>query len=504
MATLTSLASAVGVSAACAGLGLARSGYYRVCAPPGTPTPLGPRPRPTRGLTEAERAAARSLFNSERFADAAPRSVYATLLDEGVYLCHWRTLYRLLAEHDQLRERRDQLRHPAYAKPELLATGPRQLWSWDITKLRGPVKGQYFYLDVILDVFSRYVVGWMVAERESQALARQLIAETCLKEGILHGQLVLHADRGAAMVAKSVAQLLADLGVEPSHSRPHIADDNPFSEAQFKTMKYRPAFPDRFSDPAHAVRFGRAFFRWYNEVHRHGGLALLTPAMVHSGQVEAVLAQRQAVLTQAYAAHPERFVKGPPVVATLPEAVWINKPPTAPPVLTPQPALHSRSRQISPARSRGQGRARCRCVPGASVPLTPASTGLTSLPRRLRPLESPWHYSNWPPGPVSDWLTHSGISDLVSRMSERSASISPSRPSGSRLAPELAAAHPRPGDRRRLSTRRDVRAVAGPLGGGADGGLPAGRPEAVRREGPLRSGDGRGDAGVAALGLQRA
>jgi putative transposase len=342
MATVHELSGEVGVAQACAAMGLARSSYYRLQSEPAVATE-GAKPvrRVPRAMSPEEREAVRAVLNSEDFVDAAPRTVYATLLDEGKYLCHWRSMYRILAEHAEVRERRDQLRHPAYAKPELLATGVRQLWSWDITKLRGPAKWQYFYLYVILDVFSRYVVGWMVAERESEALAQQLISETYEKEGVLPGELTLHADRGAAMTAKGVAQLMADLGVEPSHSRPHVSDDNPYSEAQFKTLKYAPTFPDRFADLAASRSFGQVFFPWYNTEHRHSGLAFLTPEMVHTGQGAAVLAERQTVLAAAYALHPERFVRGEPQVPALPKAVWINKPPTEEAVLAHQPALQA-------------------------------------------------------------------------------------------------------------------------------------------------------------------
>jgi putative transposase len=331
MATVRSLAGEVGVVKACAAMSVARSGYYRTLSGPATlaDKPKSPR-HVARALTAEEQDDARTVLNSTRFADRSPRAVYATLLDEKKYICHWRTMYRILELHGEVRERRDQLRHPAYTKPELLATRPRELWSWDITKLRGPAKWVYFYLYVILDVFSRYVVGWMVAEHESEALARQLIEETCAKEGIASGELTLHADRGAAMTAISVAQLLADLGVEPSHSRPHVSDDNPYSEAQFKTMKYAPAFPDRFGGLDHARSFGQVFFPWYNAEHRHSGLGYLTPAMVHYGQADAILDARREVLATAYAAHPERFVRGQPVVAALPKEVWINKPPDPP------------------------------------------------------------------------------------------------------------------------------------------------------------------------------
>jgi putative transposase len=225
--------------------------------------------------------ACENCSNHERFADQSPYEVYATLLDEGVYHCSIRTMYRILAGYDEVQERRDQLCHPAYAKPELLATGPNQLWSWDITKLRGPATWQYYYLYVILDIYSRYVVGWLLAEYESAELAQQLIAESCHKQGIARDQLTLHADRGAAMIAKSLAQFLSDLGVDKSHSRPHTPDDNPYSEAQFKTMKYRPDYPHRFDSKDHALTWARNFFPWYNQEHYHIALGLLTPAMVH-------------------------------------------------------------------------------------------------------------------------------------------------------------------------------------------------------------------------------
>jgi putative transposase len=256
--------------------------------------------------------------------------VYAKLLDEQKYLCSVSTMYRVLHAYREVRERRNQLRHPPYAKPELLATQSNMLWSWDITKLLGPAKWTYYYLYVIMDVYSRYVVGWMVAERESATLAERLIAETCAKQGIAPGQLTIHADRGSAMVSKPVAFLLADLGVTKTHSRPHVSDDNPYSEAQFKTLKYRPDYPERFGSPADARTWCQQLFRWYNNEHHHSGLKLLTPADVHFGRAESVLAKRQAVLQAAYAAHPERFVKGAPVSPALPDAVWINPPKPAP------------------------------------------------------------------------------------------------------------------------------------------------------------------------------
>jgi putative transposase len=321
MACSGQLADEVGVSAACQALGVPRSSFYRARQPKQAPQP---RPAPQRALSQAEQAQVRETLNSARFQDSTPREVYATLLDEGSYLCSWRTMYRVLEAHQEVRERRNQLRHPVYSKPELLATGPNQLWSWDITKLKGPVKWTYFYLYTILDVFSRYVTGWMIAEREWARLAEALIAASCEKQGIQPGQLILHADRGGSMRSKPVALLLADLGV--THSRPHVSSDNPYSEAHFKTLKYRPDFPDRFGCLADARAWARAFFHWYNHDHHHSALGLMTPATVHFGQAEWVTEQRQQVLQVAYAAHPERFVRGEPKPPTLPEEVWINKP----------------------------------------------------------------------------------------------------------------------------------------------------------------------------------
>ena len=262
-----------------------------------------------------------------RFIDQAPAQVHATLLDEGTYLCSPRTMYRVLDAAHEIKERRDQVRRPHYAAPELLATRPNEVWSWDITKLLGPAKWTYFYLYVILDIFSRYVVGWMLAPHESAALAERLIKETCAKQGIAPGQLTLHADRGSSMRSKPVALLLADLGVTKTHSRPHVSNDNPFSEAQFKTLKYCPQCPERFGSIEDGRVFGQTFFRWYNEEHHHSGLGFLTPAVVHFDHAARVRDHRRAVLTAAYAAHPERFVKGPPRPADLPTAVWINPPP---------------------------------------------------------------------------------------------------------------------------------------------------------------------------------
>ena len=319
------LAPAVGTRAACAVLAIPRASHYRRSRGPRL-GPRRPRPAPPRTLSEPERAAVLDELHAPRFLDASPAAVYATLLDEGTYLASERTMYRILAANAEVRERRDQLRHPIYARPELLATGPRELFSWDITKLRGPAKWTHYHLYVILDVFSRYVPGWMVATAESAVLARRLIADTVEKEDIAAGQLTIHADRGTSMRSKPVALLLADLGVERTHSRPHVSNDNPFSESQFRTLKYRPAFPDRFGSIEDARAFCTDFFTWYNTQHRHSGIGLLTPADVHAGRAPEITAARAVTLDAAYAAHPERFVRRPPTPPAVPTAVWINPP----------------------------------------------------------------------------------------------------------------------------------------------------------------------------------
>jgi putative transposase len=284
------------------------------------------RPHSHRALSAEERAGVLAVLHSERFADRAPAAIHAILLDDGVYLCSVSTMYRLLRASDEVRERRRVARHPEYRKPELLATGSRQVFSWDITKLRGPHKGEWFALLVMLDIFSRFVVGWMLVRRANAALAQHFIARTLEREGIEPGQAVVHADRGAEMTGQPVCNLLERLGVAQSHSRPHVSDDNPFSEAQFRTLKYHHEFPDRFGSFEDALDFLGPFFGWYNEEHRHSGIAMLTPAMVHRGDADRVLAARHAVMQAAYCAKPERFIRGLPKRAILPSAVWINPP----------------------------------------------------------------------------------------------------------------------------------------------------------------------------------
>ena len=333
MDAVLQLSSTVGIESACHVLGVARASYYRqrpLFGPKPASLPVSiARPTPARALSADERESVRAMLNSERFQDCLPAAINATLLDEGQYLCSTRTMYRVLEEAGATRERRDQLVHPQYRKPELLATAPNQLWSWDITKLRGPAKWTYFYLYVILDVFSRYVVGWMVAPRESAELASRLIEETCEKQNIQPDQLSLHADRGSAMRSKPVALLLADLSVTKTHSRPYTSNDNPYSESQFRTMKYRPEFPDRFGCIQDSRAFCQTFFPWYNDDHRHSGIGMMSPAMVHHGAALAVRENRQLVLDAAYRDHPERFVRRPPTPPQLPKEVWINKPPNS-------------------------------------------------------------------------------------------------------------------------------------------------------------------------------
>jgi putative transposase len=324
------MAPRIGTRAACAAAGVPQASWYRrhraTPAPPcRAAVPHRDRVQP-RALTPAERTAILDILHDGRFADLAPAEVWAILLDEGAYLGSQPAFYRLLRAAGETRERRRQATHPAAVKPELVADGPNQVWSWDITKLHGPQKWTYYHLYVIIDIYSRYTVGWMVATLESAALAEKLIAATCAKQGIDQGQLTIHADRGSSMTSKPVAFLLADLGITQSHSRPHVSNDNPFSEAQFKTLKYRPYFPGRFTSIEHARAHCQEFFPWYNQEHRHGGLGLHTASDVHHGRAAAVRAARADVLTAAYRQHPERFVRKPPAPPELPGTSWINPP----------------------------------------------------------------------------------------------------------------------------------------------------------------------------------
>lgn len=325
MTAALKLSEEVGKKRACEVLSLSRASFYRSMSQDiGNAADIAIRP--PLALESAETQALLEILHSERFMDQTPYEVYATLLDEGRYLCSIRTMYRILARHGEVKERRAQVRRSHYQKPEILATTPNQIWSWDITKLLGPAKWTYFYLYVIMDIFSRYVVGWMVAHQELAVLAERLIGETCEKQGIVPDQLTIHADRGSSMKSKSVALLLSDLGITKTHSRPHVSNDNPYSEAQFKTLKYCPDFPDRFGSIEDARTFCRSFFGWYNEEHHHSGIALLTPSQVHYGRAGEILNQRVLVLQLAYEQHARRFKGRIPRPPQLPTAAWINKP----------------------------------------------------------------------------------------------------------------------------------------------------------------------------------
>lgn len=323
------LAPLVGVKAACHLVGKSRATHYRRCRPDPR-RPRRGRPTPANKLTHAERAQVLAVLRHPEFVDKAPAQAWATLLDEGSYLCSESTMYRLLREHGEVRERRAQATHPAKVKPELVATAPGQVFTWDITKLKSPTRGEYYQLYVMLDIFSRYVVGWAVHAVESAELATAFIHDVIATHGAPQ---VVHADRGTSMTSKPLAALLADLGVARSHSRPHVSNDNPYSEAQFKTLKYCPAFPDRFGSLADARTFCQAFFDHYNHVHRHKGIGLHTPASVHYGTAPAIRAGRAVVLEAAYQRHPARFAK-PPVPPKLPTAAWINPPAPAPQIQT--------------------------------------------------------------------------------------------------------------------------------------------------------------------------
>lgn len=326
MRTVEELKEQVPVATLCSALGVVRGTLYRWWKP------AAPKPAPTncilhpRALKQDERRQVVDVLHSDRFKDSSPAEIYATLLDEGRYLCSLRTFYRILDALGENKERRRIVRHGNYKKPELLATGPNQVWSWDITKLLGPEKWTYFYLYVLLDIFSRYVVGWMVAEKEWGGYAKGLIEESVKKQNIDPRVLTIHSDRGGPMISKPVAFLLADLGVTKSLSRPQVSNDNPFSESQFKTLKYSAHFPGRFGALEDARSFCAPFFRWVNDEHHHSGIGYHTPADVHYGRAEKLRELRNDTLNAAYAAHPERFVRAKPIAPPLPHAVWINPP----------------------------------------------------------------------------------------------------------------------------------------------------------------------------------
>jgi putative transposase len=318
-----SLAHKINVSAACSALNVPRCGFYRWKEPKENKPS---RRHPPLALSYEERNEVLDILHDDRFVDKAPQEIYAALLDEEKYICSARTMYRILERQGELKERRNQLTRPHYTKPELLAQAPNEVWSWDITKLKGPQKWTYYYLYVILDIYSRYVTGWMVAQRELAVLAKKLIEESMKKQGVEPGQLTIHADRGSSMTSKPVAFLMADLGVTKSHSRPSVSNDNPYSESQFKTMKYRPEFPDRFGSIEDARSFCQIFFPWYNTEHYHSGLGLMTPENVHYGRAAGIIEDRQNTLSAAYDRHPERFKYRMPKPLAVPDAVWINKP----------------------------------------------------------------------------------------------------------------------------------------------------------------------------------
>jgi transposase InsO family protein len=328
MAAAIALPAGSGLTTAvCAALEVSRASVLRhraaLTAPPRAVKTRAPS---ARALPESERGQVLAHLRTPRFADQTPTEVFATLLDEGTYLCSIRTMYRILAAQGEVVERRHQRRHPVYQKPELLAEAPNQVWSWDITKLMGPVKWSYFYLYVILDIFSRRVVGWRIEHAESASQFKALFVDAMGKHAVPRNQLTLHADRGGPMKAKTTALMLADLGVLKSHSRPHTSNDNPFSEAHFKTLKYQPEFPRRFETINEARAFCRQFFTWYNEEHHHAGIGLMTPDQIHFGQAEEIYAARQNTLNTAFLNTPERFVRKPPKPPHIPTAVWINPP----------------------------------------------------------------------------------------------------------------------------------------------------------------------------------
>lgn len=321
---IETLSSKIGVKSACDEIGLPRSTYYFWSQPKKRSQPAKRIPNFAYSIKERETIV--SVLNSEWYLDQTPYEIYSSELDNGNYWCSVRTMYRILHNHDQVQERRNQRRHITYSKPELLATHPNQVWSWDITKLKGPRKWTYFYLYVIVDIFSRLIVGWMVAFSEKAVLAKKLIADSCRKQQIQKGQLTLHADRGSSMRSKPVALLLSDLGVTKSHSRPYTSNDNPYSESHFKTMKYRPDFPGSFQSMNEAREFCKSFFDWYNSKHYHSGLEFLTPESVHYGFADTILDHRNQVLMEAFQKHPEWFRGKKPKVKKLPKAVYINKP----------------------------------------------------------------------------------------------------------------------------------------------------------------------------------
>ena len=394
------------MAAACRAVGVSRATLYRRTGRP-TPPTLRTTP-PHRALTTAERAKLTETLHSPAFADQPPREVYAQLLSRGEYVGSIRTMYRVLKALGETLERRRGHVKRNVVKPVLEATAPNQVWTWDITKLRGADRGAFYYVFVVLDLFSRYVVGWLIAEHENAMLATHLIAETSDQHGVAPGSLKLHSDRGSPMTAGTMVQLLASLGIEQSLSRPRVSDDNPFIESHFKTAKYQPDYPGRFASLFHARAWFAQFFDWYNEHHHHEGLALFTPADVFFSRVEVIAARRQHGLDTAYLAHPERFVHGPPTVTRPPGRVAINAPPNDAVCPTPptrpesevpvgdalRPSSTASPRARTPRRSREPSQAprATRSRRGEhgedaeTVPLAGASAGTPSSPRWVGPL----------------------------------------------------------------------------------------------------------------------
>lgn len=422
MSGVSFLAPVVGIVAACAALVVSRATWYRrrvaTCA--------RPRPSPPRALTAEERQVVLDTANSDRFVDVSPAVIVATLLEEGVYLCATRTMYRILAAEGEVRERRDQLRHPAYNKPQLLATGPNQVWSWDITKLLSVEKWKYFFLYVIIDVFSRCVVGWLLAEHENATHAKRLIGETCAKLDIEEGTLTIHSDRGSPMTSKTLAQLLADLEITQSHSRPRVSNDNPFSESQFKTLKYRPDFPGRFGNFLEALEYCRHLFSWYNTEHRHSGIAYCSPADVHFGRAAEVLARRQVALDTAYAAHPDRFVHRPPRAQELPSAVWINppKPDAAPPEASTPVVAQA---ELQPAAAAD---APVAATEGPADPAALTGKHATAMSAPPKPLQAELRETAMQPGLPNDVSGPTDACPTMQRPGPRAANGTDSRPHG--------------------------------------------------------------------------
>lgn len=320
------LSAKVGTKKACNGFGIPRSSYYYWKNPDSKTVLHRDRKLPDFAYTNAEKHEILNVMNSDIYMNQTPYEIYASQLDEGKYICSVRTMYRILSENDQVKERRKIRMSTNYKKPELLATKSNQIWTWDITKLKGPEKWTYFYLYVMIDIFSRFVVGWMVAFRELSSLAKEFITETYKRQNIKRDQLTIHADRGTSMKSQPVAFLLSDLGVTKSHSRPYVSNDNPYSESHFKTMKYRPEFPERFNSLAEAREFCRSFFDWYNKDHYHSGIGFLTPESIHYGFAENILENRKKVLLNAFEKNPKRFRSKKPKLKNLPKSVWINKP----------------------------------------------------------------------------------------------------------------------------------------------------------------------------------